>query len=108
MKRHIPDCGKPKRERKKKHSKDNKAPKVLSSPKSGHKSKKVKKNKADKEGMSARRDMKKPRGSPCKSSTAATSQEQAPNTPCCSAHKANSTSGHPKKSKKCEKSKKSK
>ena len=34
----------------KKHSKGNKVPKVLSSPKSGHKSKRAK-NKADKEGI---------------------------------------------------------
>ena len=107
MKRHIPDCGKPKKEHKKKCSKGNKAPKVLSSPKSGHKSKKAKKNEADKEGISTA-GQKKPHGSPSKSSTATTSQEQAPNTLCHSACKANSTSGHPKKSKKHEKSKKSK
>ena len=53
MKRHIPDCGKPKKECKKKHSKDNKVPEAQSSSKSGHKSKKAKKNKTDKEGISA-------------------------------------------------------
>ena len=106
MKRHIPDCGKPKKECKKKCSKGNKVLKVLSSPKSGHKSKKVKKNKADKEGISVV-GQKKPCSSPSKSSMVATSQEQAPNTPHHSACKANSTSGHPKKSKKCEKCEKS-
>ena len=100
MKRHIPDCGKPKKECKKKRSKGDKAPKAQSSSKSGHKSKKVKKNKADKEGGSVA-GQKKPCSLPSKSSsTAATSQEQAPNTLCCSVHNANSTSGHPKKSKK--------
>ena len=107
MKRHIPDCGKPKKECKKKHSKDNKVPEAQSSSKSGHKSKKVKKNKTDKEGVSVA-GQKKLCGSPSKSSTVATSQEQAPNTPHHSARKANSISGHPKKSKKHEKSKKSK
>ena len=97
MKRHIPGCGKPKKESKKKHSKDNKVLEVKSSSKSGHKSKKVKKNKTDKEGVSAV-GQKKLRGSPSKSSMAATSQEQAPNTLRHSAHKANSISGHPKKS----------
>ena len=104
IERHIPDCGKPRKEHKKKYSKGNKALKVLSSPKSCHKSKKVKKNKADKEGVSMV-GQKKPHGSPSKSSMAATSQEQAPNTPCHSVHKANSTSGHPQKSKKLKKSK---
>ena len=105
MKRHIQNCGKPKKESKKKHSKGDKAPKVQSSPKSGHKSKKVK-NKADKEGGSMA-EQKKPHGLPSKSSgTVAASQEQAPNTPRHSAHNTNSTSVHPKKSKKHEKSKK--
>ena len=107
MKRHIPKCGKPKRESKKKCSKVNKAPKAQSSPTSGHKSKKAKKDKVDKEGGSAA-GQKKPHGSPSKSSgTVATSQEQDPNTPHHSACNANSTSGHPKKSKKHEKLKKS-
>ena len=107
MKRYISDCGKPKKECKKKHSKENKALEVQSSSKSGHKSKKVTKNKTDKEGVSMA-GQKKPHSSPSKSSMAATSQEQAPNTPRCSVRKANSISGHPKKSKKHEKSKKSK
>ena len=44
MKRHIPDCGKPKKGQEKKHSKGGKMSKVLGSPKSGHKSKKGKKD----------------------------------------------------------------
>ena len=107
MKRHIPDYGKPKKEHKKKRSKDNKVPEAQSSSTSGHKSKKAKKNKTEKEGVSVV-GQKKPCGSPSKSSMVATSQEQAPNTLCHSACKANSISGHPKKSKKREKSKKSK
>ena len=106
-KNHIPSCGKLKKERKKHHSKDNKVPEAQSSSKSGHKSKKAKNNKSDKEGVSTA-GQKKPRGSPSKSSTVTTSQEHSPNTPRCSARKANSVSGHPKKSKKREKSKKSK
>ena len=80
MKRHIPGCGKPQKEHKKKHSTNNKAPEVCSSSKSGHKSKKAKKKKKDKEGIGVV-GQKKPRSSPTKSSTAATSQEQAPHTP---------------------------
>ena len=91
MKRHIPECGKAKKEHKKKHSKGDKVPKAQSSSKSGHKAKKVKKNKADKEGGSMA-GQKKSCGSLTKSSgTAAASQEQAPNTPRHSAHNANST-----------------
>ena len=90
MKRHIPGCGKPKKERKKKHSTGNK---------SGHKFKTAKKNKTDKEGVSTA-GQKKPCSSPPKSSMAAASQEQTPNIPCHSAHKVSSISGHPKKSKK--------
>ena len=107
MKRHIPGCGKPKKERKKKCSTGNKAPEVQSSSKSGHKSKKAKKNKTDKEGVSMV-GQKKLHGSPPKSSMVAASQKQAPNTLHRSACKANSISGHPKKSKKHEKSKRSK
>ena len=106
MKRHIPDCGKPKKEHKKKPSKGDKVPKAQSSSKSGHNSKKAKKNKVDKEGGSMT-GQKKPCGLPSKSSgTVAASQEQAPNTPCRSVCNANSTSGHPKKSKKHGKSQK--
>ena len=107
MKRHIPGCGKPKKEHKKKHSTNNKVPEAQSSSKFGHKSKKGKKNKTDKEGISVA-EQKKPHGSPPKSSMAATSQEQAPNTPRRSACKTNSISGHLKRSKKHEKSKRSK
>ena len=98
MKRHIPGCGKLKKECKKKCSTGNK---------SGHKFKTVKKNKTDKEGVSAV-GQKKLQGSPPKSSMVAASQEQTPNTPCHSAHKVSSISGHPKKSKKHENTKKSK
>ena len=80
MKRHIPGCGKPQKECKKKRSTNNKAPEVQSSSKSGHKSKKAKKKKTDKEGIGVV-GQKKPCSSPTKSSTVATSQEQAPNTP---------------------------
>ena len=107
MKRHIPGCGKPKKEHKKKHSTGNKVPSAQSSSKSGHRSKKARKNKTDKEGVSAA-GQKKPCGSPPKSSMVAASQEQAPNTLCHSARQATSVSGHPKKSKKREKTKKSK
>ena len=101
MKRHIPDCGKPKKECKKMCSKGNKAPKAQNSSKSGHKSKKAKKNKADKGGRSMA-GQKKPRGSLTKSSgTVATSQEQAPNTPCVAVRAILTPSpGHSKKSKK--------
>ena len=47
MKRHIPGCGKPQKECRKKCSTNNKAPKAQSSSKSGYKSKKAKKNKTD-------------------------------------------------------------
>ena len=72
-----------------------------SSPKSGHKSKKAKK-KSDKEGVGVV-GWKKPCSPPTKSSTAATSQEQAPNTLRHSVHKATSVSGHLQMPKKREK-----
>ena len=53
MKRHIPSCGKPKKEHKKKRSTSNKAPEVHSSSKSGYNSKKVKRKKTDKGGVGA-------------------------------------------------------
>ena len=89
LKRHIPGCGKPKKECKKKCSTKNKVPEVHSSSKSGYKSKKMKKKKTDKEGVGAA-GRKKPHGLPTKSSMAATSQEQAPNTLSCSACKTTS------------------
>ena len=98
MKRHILGCGKPQKKCKRKHSSNAEA---HSSPKSGLESKKAKK-KSDEEGVGMA-GQKKPCSPPTKSSTAATSQEQALNTLHCSVHKATSVSGHLQMPKKREK-----
>ena len=105
MKRHILGCGKPQKEHKRKRS-SNQAPEARSSPKSGHESMKAKK-KSDKGGVGTA-GWKKPCSTPTKTHTAATPQEQAPNTLHHSVHQATSVSSHLQMPKRCKKPKMSK